>query len=151
MAHVHGAAAKAAADHAHHAHHAKNAADHAHHAMSTAGSSHKMMEQAGHMMANMPKHGGMAAAGTAAVAAATPQGRGFMGFLARHPLVIFGLGVAVGYLAHKYRKEIIDSATRASEKGKDFVLNQKENLEDLVAECKECADDAGNDTGQAKG
>ena len=145
MAHVHGAAAKAAADHAHHAHHAHhatNAADHAHHAMSAAGSSHKMMEQAGHMMANMPKHGGMAAAGTAAVAAATPQGRGFMGFLARHPLVIFGLGVAVGYLAHKYRKEIIQSATLMTEKGKDFVLHQRENLEDLVAECKECEDDA---------
>lgn len=146
MAHVHGAAAKtaanhahhakSAADHAHHAHHATNAADHAHHAVNAAGSSHKMMEQAGHMLANMPKHTGMAAAGTAAVAAATPRGQGFMGFLARHPLVIFGLGVAVGYLAHKYRKEIIQSAGGLTG---DFGQQQHETLDDLVAECQECA------------
>lgn len=64
-----------------------------------------------------------------------------MSILAKHPVLVFGLGVAAGYYAHKYRKDIIDSATRLSEKGKDFVLNQKENLEDLVAECQECADD----------
>jgi hypothetical protein len=127
MAHVHGTAAK-------------SAAEHAHHAMNAAGSSHNMMQQmpAGHMMAGMPKHTGMAAMGTAAVAAATPQGRGFMGFLARHPLVVFGLGVAVGYMAHKYRKEIIQSAGSLTG---DFSRRQRETLDDLVAECPECPGD----------
>lgn len=64
-----------------------------------------------------------------------------MSILAKHPVLVFGLGVAAGYYAHKHRKDIIDSATRLTEKGKDFVLNQKENLEDLVAECQESADD----------
>jgi hypothetical protein len=139
MAHVHGAAAKTAAHH--------------HAAMSHgSGGMMSMMEHlpaGGQAMANVTKHVG-AAAGAAAVAN-TQAGKGFMSILARHPLLVFGLGVAAGYYAHKYRKEIIDSATRASEKGKDFVLNQKENLEDLVAECKECADDSGTDTGKAKG
>ena len=69
-----------------------------------------------------------------------------MSILAKHPIVVFGLGVATGYLVHKYRKEIIDSATQLTEKGKDFVLNQKENLEDMVAEYKEGADDASSET-----
>lgn len=63
--------------------------------------------------------------------------------LSKHPLIVFGLGVAVGYAAHKYRKEIIESANRAAEKSKDFVLQQRENLEDLMAAGKEAADDAG--------
>ncbi|MDD1648998.1 MAG: hypothetical protein LUO80_01215 [Methylococcaceae bacterium] len=107
------------------------------------GSMGAMMEQmpAGHMMANMPRHTGMAAMGTAAVAATTHTGRSFLGVLSRHPLVIFGLGVAAGYYAHKYRKEIIRSATSITDKGKDFVQPQRKNLEDLVSECKECADD----------
>ena len=51
-------------------------------------------------------------------------------------MVLFGLGIAVGYTVHKYRKEIIKSANRAAEKSKDFVLQQRENLEDIVAELK---------------
>ncbi|MBM4199969.1 MAG: hypothetical protein FJ189_01610 [Gammaproteobacteria bacterium] len=66
-----------------------------------------------------------------------------MATLSKHPLIMFTLGVAVGYLAHKYRKEIVDSANRAAEKSKDFVLQQRENLEDLIASGKEAADDAG--------
>lgn len=66
-----------------------------------------------------------------------------MSSLAKHPLIVFGLGVAAGVLIHKYRKEIIATATRVSEQGKDFVLQQRENLEDLVAECHECEEDAG--------
>jgi len=38
---------------------------------------------------------------------------------------------------YKYRKEIISSATKTIDAGKDFVLHQKENLEDIVAEAKE--------------
>ena len=68
-----------------------------------------------------------------------------MRILAKHPVITFSIGLAAGYLVHKYRKEIIDSATQLTEKGKDFVLNQKENLEDLVAEYKEGADDSNSE------
>jgi len=67
-----------------------------------------------------------------------------MSILSRHPLVLFGVGVAVGYLVHKYRKEIIETASRAGEKGKDFVLQQRESLEEILAGQKEAADDAGS-------
>ncbi|MCD2449477.1 hypothetical protein GO003_003645 [Methylicorpusculum oleiharenae] len=56
---------------------------------------------------------------------------------AKHPVIVFGLGVVAGYLVYKYRKEIISGATKAVDASKDFVLHQKENLEDLVAETKE--------------
>ncbi len=84
------------------------------------------------------------AAGTLVAASSHNTGKGIIHKLARHPLVMFGLGLTAGYLIHKYRKEIIASATHLGEQGKDFVLQQRENLEDLVAECKECEDDAGN-------
>ena len=67
-----------------------------------------------------------------------------MSTLSKHPLILFGAGVAVGYLVHKYRKEIIDAANRAGEKSKDFVLQQRENLEDIISGQKEAADDAGS-------
>lgn len=129
MAHVHGAA--------------KTATQHA--MMSAVKSGAAMnMAHAGHQMPQVVKHSG-AAVGLA-TAATTKTGKNLMSILAKHPVLVFGLGLAAGYLAHKYRKEIIDSATRVTEKGKDFVLHQKENLEDLVAECKECADDAGSES-----
>ncbi|WP_246628516.1 hypothetical protein [Methylomagnum ishizawai] len=142
MAHVHGAAkaAKTAVDHAAMGHGTQRMAatmEHAGH----------MMDHAGHMMASMPKATatiatGAAMAGGAVAATTTQSGSSFMSILAKHPLVVFGLGVAAGYFAHKYRKEIIATALQASEKSKDFVLHQKENLEDLVAECHEHQDDA---------
>lgn len=57
--------------------------------------------------------------------------------IAKHPALVFGLGIITGYLVYKYRKEIISSTTKVVDAGKDFVLNQKENLEDIVAETKE--------------
>jgi len=62
-----------------------------------------------------------------------------MSLLARNPVVVFGLGVAAGFLIHKYRKEIVSTANDLAEKGKDFVLQQRENLEDLVAESRDQA------------
>jgi hypothetical protein len=56
---------------------------------------------------------------------------------AKHPAVVFALGFVTGFLIHKYRKNIIDNTTRVVDASKDFVLTQKENLEDLVAETKE--------------
>jgi hypothetical protein len=64
-------------------------------------------------------------------------GEKIMNKLAKHPVLVFGLGIAVGYIAYKYRKDIIASATKVVDTGKDFVLQQKENLEDIVAETKE--------------
>lgn len=57
--------------------------------------------------------------------------------LAKHPLLVFGAGMVAGYFVYKYRKDIISGATRTIDAGKDFVLHQKENLEDIVAEAKE--------------
>ncbi len=68
-----------------------------------------------------------------------------MSLLAKHPVITFSLGVAAGYFIHKYRKEIIGAANQAAEKGKDFVLQQRENLADVLAEAKESGEAAGAD------
>ena len=60
-----------------------------------------------------------------------------MSLLSRHPVITFTLGLAAGYFIHKYRKEIIAAAAEATEKGKDFILQQKENLADAIAETQE--------------
>jgi hypothetical protein len=65
-----------------------------------------------------------------------------MSFLSRHPVITFSLGIAAGYFIHKYRKEIIEAANEASEKGKDFVLQQRESLADVLAEAKEAGESA---------
>jgi len=75
-------------------------------------------------------------AGTIATATVNTGGK-LMSKLSKHPAVIFGLGVVAGFLVYKYRKEIISSATNTIDAGKDFILHQKENLEDIVAEAKE--------------
>ncbi|MBE0468487.1 MAG: hypothetical protein IBX55_03145 [Methyloprofundus sp.] len=60
-----------------------------------------------------------------------------MSKIAKHPFLLVGIGMVAGYYAHKHRKDIIASVSSVTGKGKDFVLQQKENLEDLVAESKE--------------
>jgi hypothetical protein len=105
------------------------------------------------MMPNMPNMPAMAecaemlakgaAATGVALSARSTMERGLMYRLSRNPWVLFGLGVAAGYFVHKYRKEIIRGATRIGEKGKGLVLQQRENLEDLVAEAKESGEDTG--------
>ena len=80
------------------------------------------------------------AKGVATAVAATTivqTGKGVITTLARHPLVMFSLGIAAGYLAHKYRKEIISITSKTAEQSKDFVLRQKESLKDLLAEAQE--------------
>ena len=74
-----------------------------------------------------------------AVAASTiiQTGKGVISTLAKNPLVMFSLGIAAGYLAHKYRKEIISISSKTAEQSKDFVLRQKEHLKDLLAESME--------------
>lgn len=99
-----------------------------------------------HAMKNMGKVGHSHHAGHAmgkqivkgSMASATVQSGGkLMAKLTKHPVLIFGLGVAAGYVAYKYRKEIISSVEKATDASKDFVLQQKENLEDIVSETKE--------------
>ncbi|WP_225616350.1 hypothetical protein [Methylomonas albis] len=75
-------------------------------------------------------------AGTLATATVNTGGK-LMTKLAKHPLLVFGAGMVAGYFVYKYRKEIISNATKTIDAGKDFVLHQKENLEDIVAEAKE--------------
>ena len=75
---------------------------------------------------------------TAVAASAIIQtGKGVVITLARHPLVMFSLGIAAGYVAHKYRKELISVTSKTAELSKDFVLRQKENIKDLLAETQE--------------
>jgi hypothetical protein len=97
-----------------------------------------MMSGAGHMMTRPVATGAMmAGAGLAA-------GRGLLGTgLLRNPLLLLAGGVAAGlaagYVAFKYEKEIIEGLSKLTGMGRDLVLEQKENLADLVAEAKEKA------------
>ena len=52
-------------------------------------------------------------------------------------------GIAVGYLLHKHEKEVVLAISKAIGMGKDFVMQQRENLDDLVAEAKETEAQAG--------
>lgn len=75
---------------------------------------------------------------TGSLATATVNSGGkLMSKAAKHPFLVFGLGMVAGYFIYKYRKEIISSATKTVDAGKDFLLHQKESLEDLVAEAKD--------------
>ncbi len=94
--------------------------------MSHSGHSH----QAAHAMGKQIMKGSMASA-------SVKSGGKVMSKLARHPVLVFGLGLAAGYVIYKYRKEIVSSVGKATDASKDFVLQQKENLEDIVAETKE--------------
>lgn len=90
----------------------------------------------GGMMGNMMNH--PVAQGAMMAATGFAAGRGILGgSLLRNPLVLLAGGIAAGYLLHKYQKEIVLAATKATGMGKDFVLEQKENLNDLVAEAQE--------------
>ena len=64
----------------------------------------------------------------------TQTGRKLVGRLFGNPVFLFGLGLASGYLAHKYRKEIIATADSTAKKGSEFVLRQSENIKNMFAE-----------------
>ncbi len=83
------------------------------------------------------KHAHNAMAKEILVSSTVHTGSKLMRNIAKHPVLVFGLGAVAGYLVYKYRKEIISNTTKAVDAGKDFVLQQKENLEDIVAESKE--------------
>jgi hypothetical protein len=80
----------------------------------------------------------------ATMAAGLAAGSGLVrATLFRNPLVLIAGGIAAGYLFHKYEKEIALALAKASDAGKDFVLKQKESLNDLVAEARQAEADAG--------
>jgi hypothetical protein len=132
MAHIHGAQKAVAHGAAGHAAHEAMGHGMAH--LVKAGASHPATTAGIHHLA-----GGAAATGAAVITAGSHTGRTLMGRIFKHPVVLFGLGVAVGYTIHKYRKEIILAANDAAEKSKDFVLQQRESLEDILEEGKDKA------------
>lgn len=60
-------------------------------------------------------------------------GRGLL----RNPLVLLAAGIAAGYFLHKYQDEIMLALAKGTGMGKDFLLQQKESLADLIEETKE--------------
>lgn len=108
----------------------------------------KMIEEGARQMPQMMNGmGGMAGsvgnmmsrplAGSAMLAAGGyAAGKGLLGGLARNPLVFLAAGVAAGFVLFKYQKEIIETASKLTGMGKDFVLHQQENLDDLIAEAQ---------------
>jgi hypothetical protein len=60
-------------------------------------------------------------------------------------------GVAAGYLLHRYRKEIVLAVSKACSIGKDFALQQKESLADLMEEAREHEAGAAPPAGDAAG
>lgn len=55
----------------------------------------------------------------------------------RHPLLWFAVGAAAGYYGYKYRKEIAAAVVKTTDMGRDFVLQQRESLADLLEEARE--------------
>lgn len=104
-----------------------------------------------HMMSQMPHaaQGGMmgmmnhpVAKGAMIAAGGYTAGKALLGpGLLRNPLLLLagGIagGIAVGYLLHKHEKEVIRFVSKAIGMGKDFAMQQRENLDDLVAEANE--------------
>lgn len=104
-----------------------------------------MEESARHMMGSGGMMSHPMAQGAMMAATGFAAGRGLLGgVLLRNPLLMIGAGLVAGYLIHKYEKEIVLAASKAMGMGKDFVLQQKEHLSDLVAEAQ--AQEAGATT-----
>ena len=55
-----------------------------------------------------------------------------MNILSKHPWLVFGVGLIIGFYAHKHRKEIMEISREATHKGKDFAKRQSENLSELI-------------------
>ena len=72
---------------------------------------------------------------TAVVATAIVEaGMGLSKVLVRQPVVLFGLGLVSGYFTHKYRKEIITISSHTAKQGKDFIVQQKQHVSDMLHE-----------------
>ena len=96
-------------------------------------------QERGQMIKQTPKID-MIAKGVATgvvVSTIVQTGRGVARTLVKNPLIMFGLGFATGYFAHKYRKEIISMTHKTAEQSKDFIVRQKEAISDMLAENQE--------------
>lgn len=62
------------------------------------------------------------------------SGEKLMVRIAKHPFLVFGLGLVGGVYVYKNRKAIIASATKTIDAGKNIILEQKEKVMDLIAE-----------------
>ena len=72
-----------------------------------------MMEGMGPMMKSTGVATGVASGVVAS--AGSSAGKSVIKKIFTHPLVLFGLGVAVGYYIHKYRKSIISTTAEAQQ------------------------------------
>ncbi len=107
----------------------------------------EMMKQMSHTMGQgMGMMGHPVAKGAMIAATGYTAGRALLPSVLRNPLLLLagGIagGVAVGYLLHKHEKEVMLAVSKAIGMGKDFAMQQRENLDDLVATAKEAEADA---------
>ncbi len=96
-------------------------------------------------MSNDTNHLGHEIGKGAVMAVGYVAGRSLFGRLLTSPLVMLGAGIAIGYLGFKYRKEITAAVAKASDMGRDVMLNAKENLADLVEETREAEEAKGKE------
>lgn len=97
-----------------------------------------MMQEAAKNMPQMMSSASPVAKGAMVAATGYVAGRSLLGgALLRNPWVMLAAGIAVGYYLHKHQDQIVLSLSKASGMGKDFLLQQKENLADLIEETKE--------------
>lgn len=104
-----------------------------------AGGMRHMMEAGGTMgSGGMMGSAAPLAKGAMVAAGGYVAGRSLLGgALLRNPLVLLAAGMVAGYYLHKHQDEIVLAMSKASGMGKDFLLQQKENLADLVEGAKE--------------
>ena len=96
-----------------------------------------MIEESARNMTHIAGQHAGSAHGTMLAATGFAAGRGLFGGLLRNPLVLLVAGMAAGYYLHKHKDEVVLALSKASGMGKDFLLQQKESLADLVEEAKE--------------
>lgn len=53
--------------------------------------------------------------------------------ISRHPWLVLGTGIAVGYLIYRYRDELLDKARSAAEQTDEIMRGPRERLRDLYA------------------
>ena len=98
----------------------------------------EMMKQMSHGM-GMMNH--PVAKGAMIAATGYTAGRALLPGVLRNPLLLLvgGVagGIAVGYLLHKHEKDVIRLVSKAIGMGKDFAAQQRENLDDLIAEAQQ--------------
>lgn len=102
----------------------------------------EMMKQMSHSMGQgmgMMSH--PVAKGAMIAATGYTAGRALLPGVLRNPLLLLAGGVAggiaAGYLLHKHEKDVIRFVSRAIGMGKDFAAQQRENLDDLIAEAQD--------------